>query len=103
MDQEGQEDAENSEDALVREILLQQEAAKKFMSELLTKAKQVIELPEEYKNVTVSPKLKDINQIGTVLLEFEPKIVAIPNNWEKLWDLDLRGEMSLKDREAFED
>ena len=103
MDQEGQEDAEDSEDALVREKVLQQETAKKYMSELLTKAKEVTELPEEYKNVTVSPKLKDINQIGIVFLEFEPKIVAIPNDWEKLWDLDLRGKMSLKDREAFEE
>jgi len=51
----------------------------------------------------VSPKLKEINQIGTVFLEFEPKIVAIPNDWDKLWDVGLREKMSLKDREAYEE
>ena len=40
---------------------------------------------------------------GTAYLDFSPSIVAVPNDWERLWSLEEREKMSLKKRETFEE
>lgn len=35
-------------------------------------------------------------------MDFSPNIVSVPNDWERLWSLEERQKMSIKDREAFE-
>lgn len=53
--------------------------------------------------VEVKVRLEQIDMVGNTFLKFEPPIVAVPNDWKSLWDLEEREKMSLRDREVFEE
>ena len=40
---------------------------------------------------------------GTTFFDFSPSIVAVPNDWDRLWSLEERDKMSLEKRETFEE
>ena len=57
---------------------------------------------EGQKPVKVSVAVKDLDESGNVFLSFEPGIVQVPNDWEKLWSLEEREKMNFDDRIEFE-
>ena len=36
------------------------------------------------------------------MIRFNPPIVLIPNDWEKLWNLEEREKMSIEDQASFD-
>lgn len=60
-------------------------------------------MPQELEELEIKAVLREVDQIGTVFLDFYPSIVAVPNDWDRLWDLEEREKMSLKKRETFEE
>lgn len=38
-----------------------------------------------------------------VFLDYSPSIVLVPNDWDRLWSLEEREKLSLRDRETFEE
>ena len=52
--------------------------------------------------VQVKAKVDEIDESGNVMLKFEPGIVIVPNDWEKLWSIEEREKMNYQDRLEFE-
>ena len=48
----------------------------------------------ETQEIVIKASLKEISQVGEVFVDFTPRIVAIPNDWEKLWSLEEREKLS---------
>lgn len=46
--------------------------------------------------------MEQVDQKGNVLIRFNPPIVLIPNDWEKLWNLEEREKMSIEDQASFD-
>ena len=47
--------------------------------------------------------MDEINANGEVSLKFQPPIVAVPNDWKRLFDLKEREKMAPVDRKVFEE
>ena len=47
--------------------------------------------------------VNEIDESGNVYLNFEPGIVMVPNDWDKIWSLEERQKMSFQDRLEFEE
>lgn len=44
-----------------------------------------------------------MDPVGKVQISFWPQIVAIPNDWEKMWSLEERDKLSAQDRLVYEE
>lgn len=53
--------------------------------------------------LNITAKIREIDEIGRVYIDYSPKIATIPNDWEQLWSLEEREKMAPRDREAFEE
>lgn len=42
---------------------------------------------DEVDEVKVVAQLREINTVGSIFIDFSPQVVAVPNDWEELWDL----------------
>lgn len=58
---------------------------------------------EEESQQEIEATLKSLDPIGQVQINFWPQIVAIPNDWEKMWSLEERDKLSAQDRIAYEE
>ena len=63
---------------------------------------QIYQIGDE-EEVFVEAKLSEISNLGDILIKFDPPIVSIPNDWDRLWDIEEREKLSLKDRKIFEE
>ena len=52
--------------------------------------------------VKIGVSVDQIDESGNVLLNFEPGIVMVPNDWDKMWSLEEREKMNYQDRLEFE-
>ena len=72
------------------------------MTQLLTAALSHQSQFSGFEDIPVKAELKNIDVNGNTFIKFDPAIVAVPNDWQALWDIKEREKLSLKDREAFE-
>ena len=56
----------------------------------------------ETTDIQITASLDKISQLGDIFVNFKPEIVAVPNDWQRLWDLSERENLSLEDQEAKE-
>lgn len=70
------------------------------MESLIKEALNTTQVPGEIvEEVEIQAKLELINESGEVFINFSPSIAMVPNDWDRLWDLDEREKLSLADRE----
>lgn len=55
-----------------------------------------------FEEVKVTPSVNNITRYGGVYIDFDPPVVAVPNDWQKMWDLAEREKMNFSDRISFE-
>ena len=53
--------------------------------------------------IEVTAELREITQLGKVIIDYKPDIIAVPDDWGKLWDMSEREKMAPADREVFEE
>ena len=53
--------------------------------------------------VKIEAELREIDPVGGIFIDFSPKVVSVPNNWDKLWDLSEREKLTPDDRAEFEE
>ena len=41
--------------------------------------------------------------MGEVTIKFDPPIVMVPNDWNRLWSQEEKDKLSLQDREIYEE
>ena len=41
--------------------------------------------------------------MGEVTIKFEPPVVMVPNDWNRLWSQEEKDKLSLRDREIYEE
>ena len=51
----------------------------------------------------VEANLESISNMGEVTIEFDPPIVMVPNDWNRLWSQEEKDKLSLQDREIYEE
>ena len=44
-----------------------------------------------------------MSSLGDILIGFNPPIVAVPNDWNLIWDIENRNKVSEKDKEIYEE
>ena len=72
----------------------------KYIQDALKDTRTEQEILEE---VEIEASLTKITAAGEVFIDFSPAIVIVPNDWRRLWNIEEREKMSLKDREAYEE
>ena len=72
------------------------------MTQLLNEALSHKSQFGDFEIVPIKAELVNIDVNGNTFIKFDPQIVAVPNDWQKLWDIKAREKLSLKDRKAFE-
>ena len=53
--------------------------------------------------VQIEAKLENISNVGEVTIKFEPPVVMVPNDWNRLWSQEEKDKLSLRDREIYEE
>ena len=53
--------------------------------------------------VQITARLRSIDSTGMMVIDFVPPLVAIPNDWRRLWSILERKTLSVRDREQFEE
>lgn len=51
----------------------------------------------------ITAKLNKIEHNGAVLIDYEPPIARIPENWEKIFKEEEREKLSIEEREELEE
>ena len=84
-------------------VVIQQAQQGMKMGKLLTNALQhKVKKSVEVKEQKVEASLKQVDDVGEIFIDFRPAIVAVPMDWDKLWEMKEREKMAPADREAYE-
>ena len=59
-------------------------------------------IDDEEDELQIKPVLRKINQAGIVYIDFEPREVQVPDDWQRMWDLSIVEKMSEEDRFKYE-
>ena len=88
-----EEPQESSEDsASDSDLEKAEEQARESEERIFTLLRDALKLrnrqDEEEEPLEIEATLREVDMRGTAYLDFSPSIVAVPNDWERLWSLE---------------
>ena len=49
----------------------------------------------------IDARIEAVSNLGHVTILFDPPVVMVPNDWDRLWSSEELDKLSLKDREEY--